>query len=105
MEQAYKVIAMYQQYIIPGVIGLASFVGGYLSGDASPHSVECDPEIQHVSRLEGQLAGKETQCAQRVDEAHQSCIATERRSCQQTIDRFKTEYRSLRCQICEQGVE
>lgn len=103
MEQAYKVIIMYQQYIIPGIIGLASFVGGYLSGDASPHSVECDPEIQHVSRLEGQLSEAERACAEQVLSAQQSCAEVEEQVCQQKIDRFKVEYRNLRCAICMQG--
>lgn len=104
MEQAYRVISMYQQYIIPGLVGVVSFLGGYASNSPSPHSLECAPEIQHAQTLEGQIAEKEAQCAQRVDEAHVSCVSTERRVCQGKIERFKTEYRALRCQICEQGV-
>ena len=103
MEQAYKVIAAYQHYVIPGLVGIASFFGGYASNGSVSHGEECRPEIRHVSELESQLASTERLCAEQVIQAQGSCAEVEEQACQQKIERFKTEYRNLRCAICMQG--
>lgn len=89
-----------QQYLIPALAALLSFLGGRASVGTTPHSVECAPEIQHAKVLEQQIADLEQSVQGKILEAVQSCKETEQGICTNKLEEFKANCEELHCSIC-----
>jgi len=89
-----------QQYLIPALAALLSFLGGRASVGTTPHSVECAPEIQHVKVLEQQIADLESSVQGKILAAVQSCKETEQEICTHKLEEFKVACEELHCSIC-----
>ena len=92
-----------QQYLIPALAALLSFLGGRASVGTTPHSVECDPEIQALQVAERQLSQLEQSLQRRVLEATQECRQAEEVVCAAKLEELKDACEQLHCSICEAG--
>lgn len=89
-----------QQYLIPALAALLSFLGGRASVGTTPHSVECDPEIQALRTAEQQFSQLEQSLQRRVLEATQECREAEESVCATKLQEFKDACEQLHCSIC-----
>ena len=89
-----------QQYLIPALAALLSFLGGGASVGTIPHSVECAPEIRHVKVLEQQISDLERSIQGKILDAVQSCKIAEQGICSSKLEEFKVACEELHCSIC-----
>ena len=90
-----------QQYLIPALAALLSFLGGRASVGTTPRSVACAPEIESLQLAENHLAKLERSLQQRVLEATQECRQAEEAVCATKLQEFKDACEQLHCSICE----
>jgi hypothetical protein len=90
-----------QQYLIPALAALLSFLGGRASVGTTPRSEVCNPEIQALQAAERQLSQLEQSLQRRVLEATQECREAEEAVCATKLQEFKDACEQLHCSICE----
>ena len=101
IEKFNKEVAKHQKLlfvVVGGILALTVAFGlGRLTAPVDVEDV-CETYIDDVGRLEGQLETCRTGRAAVIDQRLVECQKTERKACEEKLDRFRVTCENLACQ-------